>query len=150
MQNGTLVYDDYAHHPTAVRKTIIAAREKFITVGADGEKILKRIIVAFHPHLYSRTKQFMDEFADALALADEVVLAPIYAAREAHDPEVSSEILAEKIHTRGTAAVAGASLPEVLALLQNFDSRVSACDAAVIITMGAGDIYKVAEQLVHE
>lgn len=136
--NGTLVYDDYAHHPTAVRKTIEAAHAKWPD---------KKILVAFHPHLYSRTKRFLDEFAQALSLADEVILAPIYAAREQHDPEVSSEILAEKISALGTSAVACGSLADVL---QKLESRLSALDSAVVITMGAGDIYKVAEQLVHE
>jgi UDP-N-acetylmuramate--alanine ligase len=137
--NGTLVYDDYAHHPTAVRKTIEAAHAKWPD---------KKILVAFHPHLYSRTKQFMDEFATALATADEVVLAPIYAAREPHDPEVSSEILAAKIVALGTLATACNSLPEVLEVL-TVNCKLSTVNS-VLITMGAGDIYKVAEQLVHE
>ncbi|RJQ33983.1 hypothetical protein C4556_03485, partial [Candidatus Parcubacteria bacterium] len=83
--NGALVYDDYAHHPTAVEKTILAAREKFPD---------KRIVVAFHPHLYSRTKSFLHEFAAALAKADLALVAPIYAAREKPDPAVSNHALA--------------------------------------------------------
>ena len=129
---GAVVYDDYAHHPTSVGKTIEAAREKF-----PG----KKIVVAFHPHLYSRTRSFLREFAQALALADRSIIAPIYAAREAHDPAISNQILAEEIH-----ALAGKSLA-----LDSFDEirdELLKCDAdTLIITIGAGDIYKVAEQI---
>ena len=82
--SGALVYDDYAHHPTAMQKTIEAAREKFPS---------KKIVVAFHPHLYSRTKSLLNEFAEALALSDKAIVAPIYAAREAPDPSASHPIL---------------------------------------------------------
>ncbi len=129
---GAVVYDDYAHHPTAMAKTIFAAHEKFPD---------KRIVVAFHPHLYSRTKSFLDEFASALATADFAVIAPIYAAREEPDPDVSSELLAERASALGGDVVALSSFDEIrdLLLKQEPDS--------LIITMGAGDIYKVAEQI---
>ncbi len=137
--SGALVYDDYAHHPTAVRKTIEAAREKFPD---------KKIIIAFHPHLYSRTRDFMDDFAEALAAADEVVLAPIYAAREEPIPGVSSDVLAEKISALGTSARACASLHDVyLYFTERYKPKAESC---LIITMGAGDIYKVAEQIAGE
>jgi UDP-N-acetylmuramate--alanine ligase len=126
---GAMVYDDYAHHPTAVAKTIEAAREKFAG---------KRIVVAFHPHLYSRTKSFLQEFAAALALADKAIVAPIYAAREAPDPSISHHILA---NASGKSTIALDSFDAIRdeLLKENSDS--------VIITMGAGDIYKVAEQI---
>jgi UDP-N-acetylmuramate--alanine ligase len=85
---GALVYDDYAHHPTAVAKTIEAARKKFPE---------KEITVVFHPHLFSRTRDLFDEFAAALSTADRIILAPIYAAREKDTGEVSSDRLAEQI-----------------------------------------------------
>lgn len=129
---GALVYDDYAHHPTSVLKTINAARELF-----NG----KRVIVAFHPHLYSRTKSFMDEFAHALAHADRVLIAPIYAAREAADPDVSSDILAELTTQKGGDALAFESFELIREKLLEEDQN------SIIITMGAGDIYKVAEQI---
>lgn len=129
---GALVYDDYAHHPTAVAKTIAGAREKFPD---------KKIVVAFHPHLYSRTKSFLKEFAEALAHADRAIVAPIYAAREAEDPSVSNHILAE---TAGEKAIA----------LDSFDAIreevLKEGEGSLIITMGAGDIYKVAEQITEE
>lgn len=133
---GALVYDDYAHHPTAIEKTLEAARQKF-----PG----KKIVVAFHPHLYSRTRDFMDKFAVALSQADEVVLAPIYAAREQPIEGVSSEKLAEKISALGTPSRAFASPHDVYLYLTTHNGlRTTHC---IIITMGAGDIYKVAEQI---
>ncbi len=127
---GALVFDDYAHHPTAVLKTIAAAREKF-----PG----KKIVVAFHPHLYSRTKSFLSEFASALATADTVFVAPIYAAREEPDPTISHHMLAEMAGTHVTALDSFDAIRDEL-LKEN--------DASLIVTMGAGDIYKVANEIV--
>ena len=132
---GAIVYDDYAHHPTAIRVTIEAARKKF-----PG----KKIVVAFHPHLYSRTKSLLNEFASALSKADLAIVAPIYPAREAPDPTVSNEIL---------ASVAREHNPDIIAL-DSFDAirheLLKLEDSHLIITMGAGDIYKVAEQIAGE
>ncbi|MBI5470577.1 UDP-N-acetylmuramate--L-alanine ligase [Candidatus Kaiserbacteria bacterium] len=135
---GALVYDDYAHHPTAVKKTIEMAHEKF-----PG----KKIIVAFHPHLFSRTRDLMDGFAESLATADEVILAPIFAAREEPIEGVTSDVLAGKISFLGTPVKAFASLHEIYLHL----TRSSKLEAStLLITMGAGDIYKVAEQITEE
>lgn len=131
--NGALVYDDYAHHPTEIRTTLDAVREKF-----PG----KKIVVAFHPHLYSRTHDLFDGFVTALIHADEVVLAPIYAAREESIDGVSSAVLAEAITRAGGSAVAVASLDAVPAEVKARNSL-----NAVIITMGAGDIYKISGDL---
>ena len=129
---GAEVYDDYAHHPTAVSATLKALRAK-----AKG-----KIYVAFHPHLYSRTRDLLDEFATAFADADTVFIAPIYAAREVDDGSISSEILAERIRATGVEAMA----------LSSFDAIEHALAAAgagdAIMTMGAGDIYRVADTLV--
>ncbi len=128
--NGALVYDDYAHHPTAVAKTISAAREKF-----PG----KRIVVAFHPHLHSRTESFLQEFADALDTADRAIVAPIYEARTESTHTVSNHSLAEA----GTHIEALDSFDDIR------EALLLESAGTLIITMGAGDIYKVAEQLVH-
>lgn len=130
---GALVIDDYAHHPTAIRKTLEALR----ALHTD-----RKLTVVFHPHLYSRTKSFFDEFADALTLADEVLLLPIYAAREAVDESVSSEKLAAAVAKRGTPATFIPDFTKAQELLV----RKNAAD--VIVTMGAGDVYKLAEELV--
>lgn len=128
---GADVYDDYAHHPTAVRETLKALREK----------TKNKIIVAFHPHLYSRTRDLLDEFAVAFSDADQVFIAPIYAAREVDDGSISSEILTERIRATGTDATA-----------LDFDAIEKALgeveEGDTIMTMGAGDIYKVADALV--
>lgn len=129
---GAAVYDDYAHHPTAIEMTIAAAREKF-----PG----KRIVVAFHPHLYSRTRSFFEEFATVLARADRAYVAPIYAAREQPDPSISSELLAEHSRDVGGDVTALSSFDEIREALLSEDEN------SIIITMGAGDIYKVAEQI---
>jgi UDP-N-acetylmuramate--alanine ligase len=128
--NGSDVYDDYAHHPTAVRETLKALRAK-----ATG-----KVIVAFHPHLYSRTKDLLGEFATAFSDADKVFIAPIYAAREVDDGTISSEILAERIRAAGTDATALDFGAIEKALLEAEESDT-------IITMGAGDIYKVADAI---
>lgn len=131
--NGAEVYDDYAHHPTAVRETIKALREK---VGETGE-----IWVAFHPHLYSRTRDLLDDFAMAFVGANKVFIAPIYAAREVDDGSVSHATLGERIRACG-----------VDAQTLDFDGIEKALAAAplgtTIMTMGAGDIYKIADKLV--
>ncbi|MBI2030941.1 hypothetical protein HYT05_04940, partial [Candidatus Kaiserbacteria bacterium] len=130
--SGAIVYDDYAHHPTAILKTIEAARGRF-----PG----KRIVVAFHPHLYSRTKSLLHEFAEALATADLAIVAPIYAAREALDPAVSNHIVADLAREKGGDVIALDSFDEIR------DRLLQEGDNTLIITMGAGDIYKVAEQI---
>lgn len=130
--NGAQVYDDYAHHPTAIEKTIAGAREKFPD---------KTIIVAFHPHLYSRTKSFLNEFAEALAKADRAIVAPIYAAREVDDGSVSNHVLSDLARSKGGQVMAIDSFEEIRSVLE------SEGEGALIITMGAGDIYKVAEQI---
>jgi len=131
---GAEVYDDYAHHPTAVRETLRALRTK--TKG--------KVYVAFHPHLYSRTKDLLEEFAVAFADADEVLIAPIYAAREVDDGTISSAILAERIAEGGTSARAATfeEIEKILATNPGPDD--------VVMTMGAGDIYKVADALVEK
>jgi UDP-N-acetylmuramate--alanine ligase len=129
---GAIVYDDYGHHPTEVATTLKSVRQQFPD---------KNIIVAFHPHLYSRTKALMNEFATAFADADEVVLAPIFAAREAPDPTVSSDILAKKIMETGKDAHAVASLQEVADFIKNGTG-----EGDLVLTMGAGDIYKAGEE----
>jgi UDP-N-acetylmuramate--alanine ligase len=134
--DGAAVYDDYAHHPTAVRSTLNMVREQF-----PG----KHVVVAFHPHLYSRTRDLMEEFATALALADEVVLAPIYAAREEPIEGVTSEVLAKKIAALGTPARALSSLDAIVKYFAAESCQLP--PDTLCITMGAGDIYTVAERL---
>ncbi len=129
---GADVYDDYAHHPTAVKETLRALRER----------ALGKVYVAFHPHLFSRTRDLLDGFARAFGDADEVLIAPIYPAREVDDGSISNEILAERIVAEGGSARA-MSFEEIQEVLSNEPS-----EGDLIMTMGAGDIYKVANALV--
>ncbi len=130
LPKGAILYDDYAHHPTAVEKTIQTAKEKFVD---------KKIFVFFHPHLYSRTKDFFNDFARALALADRAYILPVFGAREAHDPSVSNFALAKKIQEYGGLAQGINEFWEVEKELRSLDKDV------VAFTMGAGDIYKAGE-----
>lgn len=128
--NGADIYDDYAHHPGELAATIEAVR----TMG------YKRIVVAFQPHTYTRTKALFDDFVRELKKPDQVVLAEIYAARERNTIGISSADLAEQI----PGAVFCETLPEVTEWL-----RENAREGDVILTVGAGDIYRAGEALLE-
>lgn len=133
-EKGALVYDDYAHHPTEVRATLQAAKKLFPE---------KRIIVLFHPHLYSRTKLLFEDFAAAFAESGVMLmLLPIYPAREAFDPSISSDMLAERVVSLGGSAV---SYPDFASAEANVREMAGSDD--VIITMGAGEANKIAYSL---
>ena len=130
--NGADVYDDYAHHPDEVAATIAAVRASM-----PG----RRLVLAFQPHTYSRTKALFDDFVRELKKPDVVVLAEIYAARERNTIGISSAHVAEQI----PGAVYCETLPEVTAYL-----RENVRDGDVVITMGAGDIFRAGEALLNE
>ena len=129
--NGADVYDDYAHHPDELAATISAVR----TLN------YKRIIVAFQPHTYTRTNALFDDFVRELKKADKVVLAEIYAARERNTIGISSMDLANKIPNSTYCE----TLPQVTAYLKEI-----AEDGDIILTVGAGDIYKAGEALLKD
>ena len=126
------IIDDYAHHPTEIAATLAAAKNY----------PHKKIWVVFQPHTYSRTKALFDDFVKALSAADHVVLADVYAAREKDTLGISSNDLCEAIKSYGTFADYFGSFDEIENfLLQN-------CSPGdLLITMGAGDIVKVADSL---
>jgi UDP-N-acetylmuramate--alanine ligase len=128
---GVEVIDDYAHHPTEVAATLAAARLAF-----PGQ----RILVAFQPHLYSRTRDLQAEFAAALAAADGVFLCDIYGARETPMPGVTSALIGDRLPT-GRLAWSG---PRT-AVAQALRTAVTAGD--VVVTMGAGDITRTGPEL---
>ena len=130
--NGADVYDDYAHHPDEVSATIAAVRASM-----PG----RRLVLAFQPHTYSRTKALFDDFVRELKKPDVVVLAEIYAARERNTIGISSAHVAEQI----PGAVYCETLPEVTAYL-----RENVREGDVVITMGAGDIFRAGEALLNE
>ena len=129
--NGADVYDDYAHHPGELAATI------------DAVKLMgyKRILFAFQPHTYSRTKALFDDFVEQLKRPDVVILSEIYAARERNTSGISSRDLLTHIPD----GIYCATLPEVTAKL---------CELAqpgdVILTVGAGDIFRAGEALLKE
>ncbi len=129
-QNGAIVYDDYAHHPTEIRATLEGARGM---LGEGG-----RLFCVFQSHTYSRTAALLDEFSDALSIADEVLICDIYAARESNIYGITPEIFASKID--GARACHGFAEPaEIL------KRELQAGDVAII--MGAGDVWHVFENL---
>jgi UDP-N-acetylmuramate--alanine ligase len=134
--NGTLVYDDYAHHPTEARASLSALRELY----PRGEKT---ITVLFQPHLYSRTKALFNDFITAFDDADNVLFLPIYFAREDPDPEVSSEKLADAVRVSRGEAMAFSSFQEAEAHL----TKMNLGPKDVLVTMGAGEAYKIGDSL---
>src|SRR5688500_2436418 len=127
--DGAMVVDDYAHHPTEVRATIEAAR------GAAPER---RLVVAFQPHLFSRTRDFARDFAESLLLADEVYLADIYPAREQPLPGVTSDLIADAMAARGRAPLWRGTVNELAPAL-----GAALRPGDLVITMGAGDVTRV-------
>ncbi|OJI09302.1 MAG: UDP-N-acetylmuramate--L-alanine ligase [Candidatus Vogelbacteria bacterium CG10_big_fil_rev_8_21_14_0_10_49_38] len=138
-KTGALVYDDYAHHPTEIVATIQGARELMVKNNLTG-----RLLVAFQPHLYSRTKLLKTDFATALSLADQIFLLPIYAAREPLDPEISSEILAAAIKLKNPKVKVLSGLTEAP---KSLVAQTGPGD--LVLVMGAGDVVTVSERLVE-
>ncbi len=133
---GVTILDDYAHHPTEIRVTIEAARDRYRP---------RRTLVVFQPHQYSRTRAFLDDFAQAFLQADEVVVPDIYHAREAKSEygAAGSQELVSRICAIGRRAC---YLPSFEAVTDHVVRSVS--DGDLVMTMGAGDVWKVADGLV--
>ena len=131
MWRGVLMIDDYAHHPTAVSVTLKTARERFPD---------RRLWCIFQPHQVSRTQALMTEFATSLTAADEVLLVPVFAARELvnNEADTASQFLAGRIVAEGGRARFAGSLDHAVATLED-ELR----PGDVLITMGAGDIGQV-------
>lgn len=128
MYHGAKVYDDYAHHPGELHALLEAVRSM-------GEK---RIVCAFQPHTYSRTRALFDDFVRELSTVDLAVLTDIYAAREQNHDGISSKDLADQI----PGSVYCPGLPQ----LTEYLSKI-AREGDVILTVGAGDVYKAGEKL---
>lgn len=134
---GATVVDDYAHHPTEVAATLEAARQAYRG---------RRLVAIFQPHLYSRTRQLADAFGRSLLGAETAIVTGIYGSREQPEPGVRGDLVADAARAAGhrdvTFVEEWRDLPAQLA------ERVAAGD--VILTLGAGDIVRLAEQLVAE
>jgi UDP-N-acetylmuramate--alanine ligase len=133
-KRGVKVYDDFAHHPTEVAAALNGARA---VVGSG------KIVTVFQPHLYSRTRLFAKEFAQALEASDEVVLLDVYAAREDPEPGVTGELIynassnKDKIHYVPNWSEAS-NVAAKLAGAGDF-----------IVTMGCGDVYKMVPEIIE-
>jgi UDP-N-acetylmuramate--alanine ligase len=132
---GVRVYDDYAHHPTEVTAQLTAAR----AVAGEG-----RVIVAFQPHLYSRTREFAEGFGQALGLADEVVVMEIYGAREDPVPGVTGAMVADAVPLPPGRVLFE---PSWSAAAPALAARARAGD--LVITMGAGDVSMVGPEVLE-
>ena len=133
---GVLVVDDYGHHPAEIITTLRAARD-----ACD-----RRIVAVFQPHRFTRTAFLEEDFGRAFHYADLVVVLPIYAAGEDPIPGVSAERLATRIAKCGHRSVhLAADFKEAVRLLQE-----ALCPGDMLITLGAGDVWKIGEQILHE
>ena len=130
--NGADVYDDYAHHPDELKATIDAVRASM-----PG----RRLVLAFQPHTYTRTKALFEDFVRELRKSDVLILAEIYAARESNTVGISSADLAQQI----PGSIFCETLPEVTSRLKEIVQ-----EGDVVITMGAGDIFRAGEALLSE
>ena len=133
--HGVTVIDDYAHHPTEIRATLTAAKNY----------PHRRVWCVFQPHTYTRTKAFLPEFAKALSLADEIVLADIYAARETDTLGISSQTLQAEIEKAGHPCRYFPTFEEI----ENF-LLTNCTNGDLLITMGAGDVVKIGENLLKK
>lgn len=132
---GVTIIDDYAHHPTEISATLTAAKNY----------PHKRLVLAFQPHTYSRTRAFLDDFAEVLSAADIVVLSDIYAAREKNTYGVSSRDILARLREKGCDCHYFPSFEEIEKFLLK-----NCMNGDLLITMGAGDIVNVGEHLLGQ
>lgn len=131
-KKGAIVVDDYAHHPTEIKETLHTIRHAWRE---------SRVFVVFQPHRYTRTKYLMDEFASSFSDADKVIVTDIYPAGEEEIEGVSAKILVEKMGEKAIYISEQSHIPSYIeGLIEKED---------VIVTMGAGDIWKVAQRLIR-
>ncbi len=135
LESGALFYDDYAHHPTEIRKTLQAFK-----LSHPGKKIL----CIFQPHTYSRTKKLFEQFISSFGGVDELILLDIYSSlREAPDSSISSIMLKDRISSKGQSVLYFPNLQDVVKYVVQKDYD----DKWIIVTMGAGNVYKIVEDL---
>jgi len=130
-KNGVKYYDDYAHHPEELKAVITAARDFFLG---------KKVLIAFQPHTYSRTKALFNEFAESLNVPEDIVLLDIFAsARESADDTVSSKMLVDAVKKLGKENI------QFIGSVDQFSDFLKMNEGGfeVVLTLGAGDIYQV-------
>lgn len=129
--SGKVIIDDYAHHPDEIRQSILSVRALYPNA---------RITAAFQPHLYTRTRDFADQFAAALDLADEVILTDLYPAREEPIPGISEKTIFDMLKTPNKSLIAK----------QDFVDTMKNRNFEVLLALGAGDLSFILPQLVDE
>lgn len=134
-KDGNLYFDDYAHHPTAIKVTLEAVKQKYKD---------KKIVCVFEPHQQSRTREFFDQFVDSLAIADYIFIAPVYITREEDDGITTNSKIVNKLRENGRDAKAVENPEE----LKSYLKKLKRNDLCVIL-MGAGDIYKWTPKLLN-
>src|ERR1035437_571083 len=136
--SGALVYDDYAHHPTEIKNTLASFGKMFPN---------KKIVCIFQPHTYSRTKSLFEQFVTSFSLADQLILIDVFPSqREIIDNTVSSKILADNISRTHKDVLYMPKLEDVIKYLDQKNLN----DKFIIITMGAGDVYKIGKKIIVE
>lgn len=135
LKSGAKLFDDYAHHPTEIQNTLSGFRQSFPK---------SKLVCIFQPHTYSRTKSLFEQFSKSFIDVDTLILTNIFSSlREKKDPSVSSELLAKetKKHIKKVHF-----MPELSDMVEYINKQKYGKDT-IVITMGAGDVYKIAEQL---
>jgi UDP-N-acetylmuramate--alanine ligase len=131
-KNGILIYDDYAHHPSEIKATLKAAKSKR----------KNKIWCVFQPHTYTRTKALLTEFSESFYDADNVIITDIYAAREKDTGEVSAKDLVDKISLTSKNAIYIKDFENIVSYLKE-----NAENDDLVFTIGAGNVYKIGEEL---
>jgi len=140
-EKDALIYNDYGHHPTEIKTTIKAAKEQYPN---------NKLFVVFQPHLYSRTKLLLNDFATAFDLADEVIITDIYGSREKDDHTVHAKDLVNVIN-ESIRLIGGRTS---VRYISNFDDikkylELKTKKDDIILLQGAGDVYKIGEQILR-
>ena len=130
-EDGRAIIDDYAHHPDELRKSIESVRALYPD---------KTLTVVFQPHLYSRTRDFVDQFADALSAADEVMLTDLYPAREKPIPGISSKTIFDKVKCEKKSLISK----------EDFVNTMKNRNFEILLTVGAGDLNLYSARLAKE
>lgn len=132
---GSIIYDDYAHHPSELKATLSALKEKFPT---------RKILAVFQPHQYSRTFLLQEQFATAFSDADNVIIADIYESRDSQEAKnsISAQKLAEKISKHHPGTIYGGSIEQIAKHIRSAKPKNE-----ILITLGAGDIWELSHQL---
>ncbi len=133
-KKGALVYDDYAHHPTEIKAMLKGVRELFPK---------RKIIALFQPHLYSRSKILLTEFGKSFYFANEVIVSPIYAAREPKNKTINHKIISDEIKKNNKNVKSFSSFEKIQEYLKKQTGKNE-----IIISIGAGDIYQVAKNII--